>query len=122
GVILIMAVYNFLLFLSVLDKSYLYYVGYVLAIGLTQMGLKGVNFQFLWSDHPNFERLSVILFASIAGVAALIFTINFLEIKAYFRRIHTLLLALIMLFCAAIAALLFDNYFAFMVMQSATTL
>jgi len=122
GVILIMAVYNFLLFLSVLDRSYLYYVGYVLAIGLTQMGLKGVNFQFLWSDSPDFERLSVVLFASIAGIAALIFTINFLEIKTYFRRIHALLLGLVILFCVAIVVLAFDNYLAFMIMQSATTL
>lgn len=122
GVILIMAVYNFLLFLSVLDKSYLYYVGYVLAIGLTQMGLKGVNFQFLWPDSPGFEQVSVVLFASIAGVAALIFTINFLEIKTYFRRIHFLLLGLVILFCVAIVVLMFDNYLAFMIMQSATTL
>lgn len=122
GVILIMAVYNFLLFLSVLDRSYLYYVGYVLAIGLTQMSLKGVNFQFLWSDSPDFERLSVVLFASVAGVAALVFTINFLEIKTYFRRIHALLLGLVSMFCAAIVVLAFDDYLAFMIMQSATTL
>lgn len=122
GVILIMAIYNFLLFLSVLDKSYLYYVGYVLTIGLTQMGLKGVNFQFLWPNSPGFEQLSVVLFASISGVAALVFTINFLEIRSHFQRIYILLLSLAVLFGVAIVLLALDGYLAFMVMQSVTTL
>lgn len=122
GVILIMAIYNFLLYLSVLDKSYLYYVGYVLTIGLTQMGLKGVNFQFLWPNSPGFEQLSVVLFASISGVAALVFTINFLEIRSHFQRIYILLLSLAVLFGVAIVLLALDGYLAFMVMQSVTTL
>src|SRR5690606_9999891 len=77
GVIVIMAVYNFFLYLSIKDRSYIYYVFYVAGTGITQVGIKGLNFQYLWPQSPHFEYKSVILFACLSCIAALLFTIKF---------------------------------------------
>src|SRR5690606_33182093 len=46
GIVLIMSVYNLFLYISIRDTSYLYYVCYVVGAGITQMGIRGINFQF----------------------------------------------------------------------------
>ncbi|WP_118952974.1 sensor histidine kinase [Taibaiella helva] len=122
GVVIIMAVYNFFLFLSIRDKAYLYYVSYVLFVGLTQIGLKGFNYQFLWPDAPWFENISVVLFACISGISAIFFTIGFLEVRKHFRKLYFMLLFLAVLFFIALVVVFFDANRAFVIMQSATTL
>ncbi|WP_118974865.1 sensor histidine kinase [Taibaiella koreensis] len=120
GIVIIMVVYNFFLFLSIRDKSYIYYVFYVLGAGFTQVGLKGFTFQFLWPGAPGFENISIVLFACISGIAALLFTLAFLEIRKHFRRLHLLIWAFIGSFCLALAFLPVNANQAFQVMQLAT--
>lgn len=120
GIVIIMVVYNFFLYLSIRDKSYIYYVLYVLGTGLTQMGLKGYNFQFLWPNAPGFEHISIILFACLSGIAALFFTVEFLEIKKHFRKIYRLIQVFIGLFVLGIVALFFNTDTAFVIMQLGT--
>lgn len=122
GIVIIMVVYNLFLFLSIRDRGYLFYVIYVLFVGLTQIGLKGFNFQFLWPGAPGFENISVILFASVSGIAAIFFTIEFLEVKKYFRKLYFMLLVLAALFATSLVALLFNTNTAFLIMQTTTTL
>src|SRR5690606_35921507 len=79
GIVLIMFLYNLFLFFSVKDKSYLFYVIYVAFVGLTQIGIKGYTFQYLWPELSEFQLKSTILFACVSGFAALLFTQNFLQ-------------------------------------------
>ena len=46
GVVVIMALYNFFLYTSVRDSSYLYYVVFICTAGITQLALKGIAFQY----------------------------------------------------------------------------
>jgi len=122
GIVLIMSVYNFFLFLSIRDVSYIYYVFYVLGTGLTQIGIKGYNYQFLWPNSPNIEQMSIVFLGCVSGVSAILFTIHFLEIKKYFKSLYRWLMSLMVLFLVAIIVLLADKYFAFQLMQTATAL
>lgn len=123
GVVLIMMLYNLFIYFSVRDKSYLYYVIYVASVGFTQVGLKGFSFQYLWPDNPGFESISVIIFASISGIAALLFTIRFLEIRANYPRVHVFIWIMILMFAAATGLTLAGNVPAgFQLMQLTTAL
>lgn len=122
GIVIIMALYNLFLFLSIRDISYVHYVFYVLGTGLTQIGVKGYNFQFLWPNNPALEVGSVIFLGCFSGIAAILFTIHFLEIRKYFRALHVGLVSLLVLFCLALVVLIVDRYTAFLLMQTATTL
>lgn len=122
GIVLIMVVYNFFLFISIRDRSYFYYVVYVLFVGLTQISLKGYGFQFLWPALPGFERICVVLFACISSIMALLFTRRFLDIPHGFPRIDRLMLLFVGLFVLSLVLLLFGQYNpAFLIMQSGTT-
>jgi signal transduction histidine kinase len=114
GIILIMVTYNFFLFLSVKDRSYLYYVIYILFMGLTQIGIDGYIYQYIW--HSNIK--STHLFASISCIAALIFAQRYLRIKKLLPRINIFFYISIAIFLLTIL-LTFIGYsgVSFQVMQ-----
>src|SRR5690606_8064126 len=89
---------NLFLFFSVKDKSYLFYVIYVAFVGLTQIGIKGYTFQYLWPELSEFQLKSTILFACVSGFAALLFTQNFLQTKKNANKFHYALSVLLVLF------------------------
>ncbi len=51
GLLIGLFVYNLLLYVSVRDKVYLVYVGYVAGMALFQVTLTGLGNQFLWPEH-----------------------------------------------------------------------
>ncbi len=123
GVVFIMVVYNFLLFLSIRDYAYLYYVIYVIFLGLTQLGIVGFNYQWLWPHLPAWETISTILFACISSMAVLLFSDRFLDLKANAPSIRWVLLALFILFLfSLLSTALGYAQFGFHVMQITTSI
>jgi len=123
GSVLIMFLYNLFIFISVRDRSYLYYVIYVAFVGLTQIGIKGYNFQYLWPNNSFFELKSVILFACISGVAALLFTKKFLQTKINARKSDIILtLIIFLLVIAFIITCAGFEQIGFQLMQVSTTM
>ncbi|HET8573136.1 MAG TPA: 7TM diverse intracellular signaling domain-containing protein [Edaphocola sp.] len=122
GIILIMAVYNLFLGISTRDRSYIYYVAYIVFAGLTQTGISGFNYLLLWPDSPKFEMISVQLFACLGGAFALLFTHHFLRIDKYAPLLNKFFIILISIFgCALIMSVLNLNKLGFLVMQLNTT-
>ncbi|PTX13591.1 hypothetical protein C8N37_101338 [Sphingobacterium faecium] len=123
GVVLIMAIYNFFLFLSVRDSAYLYYVLYISFLGLTQLGIVGFNFQFLWPNNPEWESVSVVLFACLSSIAVLFFSNQFLNLRTNAPIIRKMLLVLLVLFVISFLLMIFGYHqFAFELMQITTSL
>ncbi|MGC4058379.1 MAG: 7TM diverse intracellular signaling domain-containing protein [Chitinophagaceae bacterium] len=123
GVILIMIFYNLFLFFSVKDRSYLYYVIYVLFTGLTQIGIKGYTYKYLWPSSSSFQLKSVILFACMSCLAALAFTRRFLDVQKNAPKSGKLLLVLNVFFILGIAVTLAGRVqTGFQIMQMSTTL
>jgi signal transduction histidine kinase len=123
GAVIIMFLYNLFVFFSVRDRSYLYYVIYVASVGLTQIGIKGYTFQYLWGNSPVFEVRSVILFACLGAIAAILFTKNFLSTAVRARRFNVVLTVIIALqIIAFVITTLGQIQIGFQIMQIATTL
>ncbi|POY35220.1 ATPase [Solitalea longa] len=81
GIILIMMIYNLFVYISVKDNSYIYYVLFILFVGLSQATLEGFGFQFLW---PNFRWLAVnstIIVPVFSGITTGLFMKKFLQTK-----------------------------------------
>jgi two-component system NtrC family sensor kinase len=87
GLILIMAVYNLFIFISIRDNSYLWYVLYILCIGFLVSTHNSYPFDLFWPDHP-WLNTYIDLLTSGAGVFAILFTMNFLQTKTLAPRIH----------------------------------
>jgi signal transduction histidine kinase len=52
GMLLIIGIYSFFLYLSFKDKALLFYLGYLFFTGLFSMCHDGLSFQFLWPEMP----------------------------------------------------------------------
>jgi len=123
GVVLIMFFYNLFLFFSTKDKGYLYYVIYVAFVGLTQLGIKGYTYQYLWPKAPVFQSKSLVIFACISCIAALLFADDFLKLKTTARKGRYLLFLLHILFSISLLfAAFIDTQKGFQMMISTTTI
>lgn len=123
GMILIMAIYNFFLFLSIKERSYIFYVAFILTSGLTQLSLKGITFQYFWPTMPLLEANGVVFWGSLGGISALLFSSDFLRIKKTSKIWHRIILSLIIPFLLSILCLLTDHFqLAFLLLQIGTSI
>ncbi|MBL7937100.1 MAG: ATPase, partial [Bacteroidia bacterium] len=88
GIILIMFFYNLFIFYAVRDKVYLYYVGYILIVGLVQLSLLGYAFQFFWPNSTWLAFHSVYLLSALVGISAIEFIKVFLQTKIHTPFLH----------------------------------
>jgi signal transduction histidine kinase len=81
GIMLVMILYNFFLYISLKDKSYILYVFYIIIILLTQISLQGLTFQLIWPNTPILAIYSPFIFPALVGIVALEFFKEFLHLK-----------------------------------------
>lgn len=88
GIMIVLILYNFFIFLSVKDNSYLYYVIYILFITLTQASLNGYTLRFIFPSSPFLSNISLIIFNCIAGLATVRFIQLFLKTKENIPKLN----------------------------------
>jgi signal transduction histidine kinase len=94
GVLLILAIYNLVLFLTLHDRSYLYYVLFFGTILIGIMALDGFAAQYLWPNQGLFAAISTRLFMVMSFALALLFATSFLRTKEFSPRLHWVMIAL----------------------------
>ena len=100
GIILIMAFYNLFLFFSFRDKSYLYYIAFIVSLGWLQLNSKGLLTELLPFLQPfDYEIASV--FKVITGCFFVLFSRSLLGLDKRFPRWDKFLRALLVLLAAA---------------------
>ncbi|MHB1176771.1 MAG: sensor histidine kinase [Daejeonella sp.] len=102
GLILVMIVYNFFIYLSVRDTSYLYYVVYSIFIGLTQITLSGYTYRLVLFDYPDLNHLGIVIFPGLAGITGNLFMMHFLQTKENTPKLHRFIYLTIFLYSIAI--------------------
>jgi len=88
GIMLVMALYNLFVFLSIRDRSYLYYVLYILAICSAQLTFLGAGPLQTLELPAWFESRSSIFFALLAIVLGMEFARRFIGTKDTVPRMH----------------------------------
>jgi serine phosphatase RsbU (regulator of sigma subunit) len=91
GAMMVMIIYNLLLFFSLLDRSYLFYVLYCLAFVVLQLCLNGLAFRYLWPMHPWWAKQSIPLWIVLALIFSLEFVRYFLDTEHYVPVINRVL-------------------------------
>lgn len=98
GILLVMLFYNLFIYFSTNDSSYLYYVLYILFIGLTQTTITGYTYKYLFPGSPYMFNLGLVLFTSLAGVMAIVFIRQFLNTRKQATILDKFLFAGIILY------------------------
>lgn len=73
GMLLALGLYNFLLFISLRDRTYFYYVLFVAANALSLVAFSGIGFQFLWPASPAWGMISSMIGFAATGFTLLLF-------------------------------------------------
>jgi signal transduction histidine kinase len=97
GILLILAVYNLVLFFNLRDRSYLYYVLFFSTMLLGIMALDGFAAQYLWPNQGQFAAIATRFFMILSFNFGLLFAISFLRTKEYAPRLHIIMTSLAIL-------------------------
>jgi two-component system, sensor histidine kinase LadS len=81
GAMLVMLIYNLFMYIGIGDRSYLYYVGFVLSVPMFVSSLTGYSFQYFWPEAIQWNGQSIGFFLTSTVLFALLFTINFLQLQ-----------------------------------------
>nr|WP_256489637.1 7TM diverse intracellular signaling domain-containing protein [Pleionea sp. CnH1-48] len=102
GVVLVMVLYNFFIYVSLRDISYLYYIGVVASTGLFQFCFHGFAYQYFWTESPLWHAYSVAIFSILSTLFAMMFARQFLRTKRHHDWVNTLfnwVLILVFIMC-----------------------
>jgi two-component system, sensor histidine kinase LadS len=98
GILLALFTYNLVLWLSLRDPSYVWYLFHISAFGLVLFTLNGFGFEYLWPESTWMADKSVPLSICLALIGMQQFARTFLELPQRFRRGNWVSLALIGIF------------------------
>ncbi|TGN40401.1 sensor domain-containing diguanylate cyclase [Marinobacter confluentis] len=111
GLLLCMAVFNLLIFLSIRDTNYLWYVSYILFYGLLQFSVNGLAFEHLWPDQPWWNNRAISFFIAMGMFSILGFARSFLQLKDNVPWLSRIIVAVMTFFpFMALAAVVYPDY------------
>ncbi len=110
GILLVMMIYNFFIYLGLRDSTYLYYVLFVFTYMLFQLSVNGMAFQYFWPSQIWWANNCTPLFIFLAYIFATQFTRNILDTARNVPRIDTILRAGLVLSIIGSALTLFVGY------------
>lgn len=105
GIALVMLIYNFFNYLATNERSYIYYVGYILCLPSFLASIDGLTFQFLWPDSTQWNDLALVFFLNGMFFFGTLFTSTFLNINYQEHRRLKYFLNLIIVISAIMAVL-----------------
>lgn len=88
GVMVVMALYNLMLFASIREAIYLSFSLFVLAIMGLYFAVNGHAFELLWPNSPWFNERSTILFALLVMIANVDFYRRLLDVRSQLPRFN----------------------------------
>jgi hypothetical protein len=91
GMIFIIALYNFLVYLAIREIKNIYYILYILSVGFYALSLDGIGFQYLWPNHPEWNDYATGIALYSVILWALVFTRRFLSTPAKASKLDRLL-------------------------------
>lgn len=109
GMIVIFSFHNLLMFIAVKRRQYLFYILYILSVGLYEMSSDGIAFQYLWPNHPVWNEYAYGIALFFLGSFGLIFTKELLHVKLKAPTINIAINALLIIRLAFFLVCLFYN-------------
>ncbi len=97
GIFVVMAAYNFFLYMSIREPAYITYVAYIAAFLLLQLALNGLAAEYFWPSSIWWINRSVPFSVAACLFTASLFTVQFLDLRRNAPRIYKAMLVLMFL-------------------------
>jgi two-component system, NtrC family, sensor kinase len=88
GIMLVLALYNLFVFLSIKDTSYFFYVLYILAICGAQVSVNGIGQAYIWQDNVWWSSHASIILVLSSIVFGIEFARRFVNMKSVTPRLQ----------------------------------
>lgn len=88
GMILIISVYNSLIYLAIRERKYLFYTFYILSVGMYAMCVDGIAYQYLWPNSPGWNQIAYGVALFLVIFWSIIFSKRFLRLSIRSPRIN----------------------------------
>jgi len=95
GMILVFSFYNLIMFIYLRQIQYLFYVGYNISIGMYEMCVDGIAYQYLWPNNPAWNQTAYAVAICSMSVFAMLFAQKLLHVKTKAPVLNKLLNMLI---------------------------
>ncbi|MCK4663458.1 MAG: response regulator [Bacteroidales bacterium] len=83
GILFLMILINLFYLINLKDRAYLYYILYVLFLGLFLLARDGLAFQYFWPNNPVWANNADVTFALLSIIAMLLFVKTTLKTKIF---------------------------------------
>ncbi|WP_335314219.1 7TM diverse intracellular signaling domain-containing protein [Olivibacter sp. CPCC 100613] len=103
GMIVIFCFYNMVMLFAVKQRAYLYYVCYLICVGLFEMCTDGIAYHYLWPNSSSWNQFAFGVVLCLMSIFALLFTQRLLLLHRKAPRLHffiSIIIALRLLFFA----------------------
>ncbi len=110
GILLVMMIYNFFIYVTIRDVTYLQYVLFVASFMLFQLSLNGMAFEYFWPNMIWWANNSVPFFIFLAYAFATLFTRSVLDTAKHTPTLDTVLKIMIFIAGAGAFLSLFAGY------------
>lgn len=114
GELLALLIYNFILFLYLRDKTFLFYTLFGVSIGLAMFAGNGYGRVYFWQDMPQWDQVAQCTCLSFASLFGICFTKYFLNTAASSPLVDKVLTGLAICFLLISALLPVSHYTAFL--------
>ncbi|TFV99477.1 hybrid sensor histidine kinase/response regulator [Oxalobacteraceae bacterium OM1] len=105
GMLLALMLYNLLLFVSLRDRTYFYYVLFGLTSALSLVAYSGVGYQFFWPEFPSWTRVASMTGFALNGFTLLLFQRHLLATQRFVPTLDRVMRGLMVVNLLQIAAL-----------------
>lgn len=90
GMIIILSLYNLLMYFAIKEVKYIYYIFYLISVGVYSMCMDGTAFQYLWPNSPHWNQIAHGIFLYSIILWSLLFSKRFLSTKTKAPFLHKL--------------------------------
>jgi signal transduction histidine kinase len=104
GMLFMMFVYNLLLYFSIRDIAYLYYVLYIASFGLFQFAIFGYGTQFIYGENIWITNRASSFLGGLSTIFIALFSYKFLNIRFFYPRLKWVYVYLVL--CGFVIAMI----------------
>lgn len=91
GVMISIMLYGLSLFITMRERNYLYFLGYIFSFTILMLAIDGMGYQYVWPDLPFLQEHMITVCLGAVTAAALLFAANFLHLAENSPRLSLLL-------------------------------
>lgn len=110
GIMIVMVLYNLFIYVSVKERSYLYYIAYISCFVICQASLEGYTFEYFWPNNTWWANVSIPFFGVLSLFFASLFAREILQTRHVLPKFDKVLIVITISLFTSLPIMLFGSY------------